>query len=75
VSRSFEAGRNSLPSRRAGPFSPPESSCFAANKAGIQLRFDFVDQQVDAKSVLSLMLLEAVGGTELIIKANGEDEV
>jgi phosphocarrier protein HPr len=32
------------------------------------------DQEVDAKSVLSLMLLEAVGGTELIIKADGEDE-
>ena len=33
------------------------------------------DQEVDAKSVLSLMLLEAVGGTELTIKAHGEDEV
>lgn len=33
------------------------------------------DQEVDAKSILSLMLLEAVGGTELIIKAHGEDEV
>jgi phosphocarrier protein HPr len=31
-------------------------------------------QEADAKSVLSLMLLEAVGGTEITIRAQGEDE-
>lgn len=33
------------------------------------------EQEVDAKSVLGLMLLEAIGGTEITIKAEGEDEV
>jgi len=46
VSGSLEARRNSLPSCRAGSFSPPESFCFAAGKAGIQLRFGFVDQHL-----------------------------
>ena len=32
------------------------------------------EQEVDAKSVLGLMLLEATGGTEITIKADGEDE-
>lgn len=33
------------------------------------------DQEVDAKSVLGLMLLEVTKGTEITIKAQGEDEV
>ena len=33
------------------------------------------EQEVDAKSVVGLMLLEAIGGTEITIKADGEDEV
>lgn len=32
------------------------------------------DQEVDAKSVLTLMLLEATAGTEITIRAHGEDE-
>jgi len=33
------------------------------------------EQEADAKSVLGLMLLELTGGTEITIKARGEDEV
>lgn len=33
------------------------------------------DQQVDAKGVLGLMLLEATRGTEITIRAEGKDEV
>lgn len=33
------------------------------------------DLEVDAKSVVGLMLLEAVDGTEITIKAEGEDEM
>ncbi|MGB9803414.1 HPr family phosphocarrier protein, partial [Desulfofundulus sp.] len=33
------------------------------------------EQEVDAKSVLGLMLLEIPKGTEITIKAQGEDEV
>ncbi len=33
------------------------------------------DHQADGKSALSLMLLEAGQGTELLIQASGEDEV
>lgn len=32
------------------------------------------DQEVDARSVVGLMLLEAIRGTEITIKAEGEDE-
>ena len=33
------------------------------------------EQEVDARSVLGLMLLEAIAGVEITIKAQGEDEV
>ncbi len=33
------------------------------------------EQEADSKSVLALMLLEAVGGTDLTVKAEGEDEI
>ncbi len=33
------------------------------------------EQEVDARSVLGLMLLEAIAGVEITVKAQGEDEV
>ncbi len=33
------------------------------------------NQEVDARSALGLMLLEAIAGVEITIKAQGEDEV
>ncbi len=33
------------------------------------------NQEVDARSVLGLMLLEAIAGIDITIKAEGEDEV
>jgi hypothetical protein len=43
VSLNLEARRDSFPSCRVGPLSPPESSCFPASRAGIQFRFSFDD--------------------------------
>jgi phosphotransferase system HPr (HPr) family protein len=46
-----------------------------ANSFASAVRVIKGEQEVDAKSVLGLMLLEAVMGTEITIQAEGADEV
>lgn len=46
-----------------------------ASKFRSQIMVKKGDQEVDGKSVLSLMLLELTKGTPVTIKAEGEDEV
>lgn len=60
--------RTGLHARPAGVFVE------AANRFSSSIAVRTVSKKADGKSVLSLMLLAVLPGTEITIEANGEDE-